>query len=668
MCGIAGFLTRTNIDSERAGEIVARMTESLTHRGPDDNGIWLDNEAGLAFGHTRLSILDTSKAGHQPMSSSSGRYVIIFNGEIYNHSEIRAELENRNAAPEWRGHSDTEIFLASIEHLGIEDALSRTVGMFAFALWDKRDRTLQLARDRLGEKPIYFGWAGKSFIFGSELKALRHHPEFSNDISPNALSNYFRFAYVPAPLSIFENTYKLEPGCLLTINGEPPCAPNSRAVRPNMNHENMTIKRWWSLGEVVSPDSGNKLVNEESVIKTFDHILTKSIKKQLLADVPLGAFLSGGVDSSLIVALMQRESTQPIKTFTIGFEDKGYDESRYARAVAEHLGTDHAELIVSESETLAVIPRLTQIYDEPFADSSQIPTFLVSQAARKKVTVALSGDGGDELFGGYNRYLWGPKAWRYFGKLPDVGRHLFGRSLKGISQESWDCIGRYINKVRPGSAGISRPGEKMHKLADGIASAQSLLGLYHSLISQWPNHCLPVRNTDGINDVYGSVLSDPVPLIIQKDARMHMMYLDSLTYLPDDILCKVDRAAMATSLETRIPFLDHGVVEFAWQLPMQMKIRRNTGKWILRELLYRHVPRKLIERPKSGFGIPVGQWLKGPLRDWAESLLATTRIDQQSILEPSLVNATWQEHLSGERDWTQKLWTILIFQAWLEDL
>ncbi len=646
------------------------MANAIRHRGPDDAGIWSDVAGGICLAHRRLSIVDLSAAGHQPMASVSGRFMLAYNGEVYNHMEMRAELQSAGAAIFWRGHSDTETLLACFEHWGVEATLKRAVGMFAIALWDLTERTLHLARDRFGEKPLYYGWAGSgadtAFVFGSELKALRAYPGFVNPVSREALALYMRFSYVPAPHSIHEHIYKLEPGCVLSIKGGVPPAPG-HALRAPATHAGLTLHRWWSLAAVVESGARNQITDEAEAVQALDQRLQDAVRLQSLADVPLGAFLSGGVDSSVIVALMQKQSTRAVKTFTVGFEEAGFDESPHARAVAQHLGTDHAELFVTATEAQAVIPLLPAMYDEPFADSSQIPTHLVCRAARQQVTVALSGDAGDELFGGYNRYFWGPRIWRRLAWMPYPARQAMGAAMRAMPISGWDALSRPLNSLLPGAQGIARAGEKVHKLAARLSGVRNLDDLYRNLVSEWQDPALVVKGHSGAVQEPASLLTDPLPASGTGPDPLRMMYRDSMTYLPDDILCKVDRAAMATSLETRVPFLDHRVAELAWQLPLEMKIRGGQGKWALRQVLYNYVPRELIERPKAGFGIPVGQWLRGPLLAWAESLLDEKRLQSEGYFHPELIRSKWAEHKSGTRDHTASLWTVLMFQAWLEN-
>jgi asparagine synthase (glutamine-hydrolysing) len=663
MCGFSGIFSTKTHQSGSMVEQVTRMALAIAHRGPDGAGVWVDEQTGIAFGHRRLSIVDLSAAGHQPMHSIAGRYVMAFNGEIYNHLALRAQLEG----VAWRGHSDTETLLAGFEAWGVESTLQKAVGMFAIALWDKQTQSLTLARDRLGEKPLYYGWVNGAFVFGSELKALRAYPGFANPVCRQALAQYLRFMYVPAPRSIYQGIYKLEPGCLLTVLGKPPTSAPAQPLRPRpdyvQSYGSLQIKRWWSLAEAVVSGAKNPIDNEVEALGQLESRLQEAVSLQSLADVPLGAFLSGGVDSSAIVALMQQQASRPVKTFTIGFDEAGFDESPYARAVAEHLSTDHHEMRVTAQMAQDVIPTLPWIYDEPFADSSQIPTHLVCRAARQHVTVTLSGDAGDELFGGYNRYFWGPRIWNRLSVLPAPARKLLGSALAAVPVSSWNALGAPL--LGRGD-GVVRLGDKVHKLADRLSHVHDMDELYLSLVSEWADPASLVLGENGEFVIEPhSLLDDPLP--IQDMAQpLPMMFRDSMTYLPDDILCKVDRAAMACSLETRVPFLDHRLVELAWQLPLHMKVRGNTGKWALRQVLYKYVPKELIERPKAGFAIPIGQWLRGPLRDWAESLISERRLQAEGYLRPAPIRQAWAEHVSGKRDNTSKLWSVLMFQAWLE--
>lgn len=655
MCGITGFITAQGANAEALSATVRTMADSMVHRGPDDAGAWADSDAGVALGHRRLSVVDLSPAGHQPMSSGSGRYVMVYNGEIYNHLALRTELEASGSLPPWRGHSDSETLLASVAHWGLEATLTRCVGMFAIALWDRQARTLHLARDRFGEKPLYYGWVGRfsdrAFAFASELKALRAYPGFANPVNREALAQYFRFSYVPAPLSIYHDVYKLEPGTILSI--------------PWLSKD-LRITRWWHLADAVRAGQENRIDDEQQAVDLLEQSLSDAVRLQSLADVPLGAFLSGGVDSSTIVALMQQQAARPVKTFTVGFEEAGFDESPHAEAVAQYLGTDHHALFVNTNEARQVIAYLPQIYDEPFADSSQIPTFLVSKVAGERVAVALSGDAGDELFGGYNRYFWGPRVWDRLAWMPLPARQGIGHLLSAVPGRAWDFVGGALNAVR-GNQGVIRLGEKAHKLARRLDTVRNMDDLYRSLVSEWEDPAQLVRTENGGPVLEPrSLLDDALPDMGVDHSQLRMMYWDSISYLPDDILCKVDRAAMANSLETRVPFLDHRVVETAWRLPLNMKIRDGVGKWALRQVLYKCVPKDLIDRPKAGFAIPVGQWLRGPLRDWADALLNPIRMEHEGYLRPEPVHRIWQQHLKGTHDHTAKLWAVLMFQAWLE--
>jgi asparagine synthase (glutamine-hydrolysing) len=671
MCGFAGFLLGLPGALDNPKALATRMADAITHRGPDDSGVWEDPKSGFALGFRRLSIIDLSSAGHQPMASSSGRFVIAFNGEIYNHLELRAELDLGEGI--WRGHSDTETLLAGFERWGIEATLSKTVGMFAIALWDVQERTLHLARDRFGEKPLYYGWAGsaagRALVFGSELKALRVFPGFNNPVCRQALAQYMRFTVVPAPRSIYQGVYKLEPGCILSILGAPPSDCPAQPLRPPSAYETLTLSRWWSLADVVQAGAQQQIHDDGEALELLEQRLASAVRLQSSADVPLGAFLSGGVDSSTIVALMQRQATRPVKTFTVGFEEASFDESPHALAVAKYLRTDHSELFVTAVEAQTMISQLPFMYDEPFADSSQIPTHLVSKSARQQVTVALSGDAGDELFGGYNRYFWGPRIWAKLAWLPYPVRQALGAAISAMPVTGWDAISRPTNALL-GVHGIARAGDKAHKLAARLRGVRNLDDLYCSLVSEWQDPAHVVRGDNGSSVIEpNSLLKDPLPdcdLAGVANSPLRMMYRDSMTYLPDDILCKVDRAAMSVSLETRVPFLDHRLVELAWRLPLHMKVRGNTSKWALRQVLYKHIPKELIERPKAGFAIPIGQWLRGPLREWAEALLSEKRLQQEGYFHNDPIQRAWEEHLSGTRDNTAKLWTVLMFQTWLE--
>ena len=634
------------------------MAEALPHRGPDDFGLWHDQAAGLALAHRRLAILDLSPAGHQPMASASGRFVIAFNGEIYNHLQLRQELEGASQLQHpWRGHSDSETLLAAIEAWGLEAALQRCVGMFALALWDRREHCLQLARDRFGEKPLYWGLsctgAERALLFGSELVALRAWPGFTNPIYRPALAQLLRFGAVAAPSSIYSGIQQLLPGHLVTIKA--PFTAELTQPRP-----------WWCFRSLIAESLADPFADSAAGLGALEAALCTAVQMQSLADVPLGSFLSGGIDSSLITALLQSQSSRPVRTFTIGFEEAGFNEAPYARAVAAHLGTDHSETTLTAADAQALIPQLPRLYSEPFADASQLPTHLVCREARRSgLTVALSGDGGDELFGGYNRYFWGPRIWVRLAWLPWPLRRRLGQLILRLPPAGWDALGRPLP--------IHQLGHKAHKLAERLQHVRSADDLYRSLVSEWrdPAALLQPAADGSLIQEPSSPLDWPLHAALSGDPVARMMAADTLNYLPNDILTKVDRAAMAASLETRAPFLDHRVAEVAWRLPMAMKIRPGKGggtsKWALRQILYKHVPTELIERPKAGFGIPIGQWLRGPLRGWAEDLLEPGLMQHQGYLRPEPIQTLWRQHLSERFDHTTRLWTVLMWQAWLAE-
>jgi len=650
MCGIVGFWDKTKIiNNDDLENIITNMSNQMLHRGPDDSGVWVDAEIGIALGHRRLAIVDLSPEGHQPMISVDGRYIIIFNGEIYNFLDIKRDLEKLGYR--FRGHSDTEVMLSAFVEWGIEKAVNRFNGMFAFALWDRSNQLLHLGRDRLGEKPLYYGWSGHVFLFASELKSLKVHPAFQGVINRSALELYFRYSYIPAPCSIYENFYKLPPGCILTISSQ---LKQSEPIP------------YWAVKSVAKSGINHLFDGSEAdAINHLDSLLKDAISLRMIADVPLGAFLSGGIDSSTIVALMQCQSSQPIKTFTIGFCDRKYNESEYAKSVAKHLGTEHTELYITDKEAMSVIPQLPFLYDEPFADCSQIPTFLVSQMARRNVTVALSGDGGDELFAGYNRHIWFQKIWHQLVWIPKPIRERLSNVLTQISPARWNHVLSRMETLIPHNWRQRLPGDKIHKLA-ALLTVDTPQELYKSIIYHWQDLNLIWPNESHILEASG-IFNEYTQGEDVENLTHKLMYLDTITYLPDDILVKVDRATMAVSLEARTPYLDPRVVEFAWTVPMSMKLRNNQGKWILKQVLSQYLPLNLIDRPKMGFSIPIDSWLCHPLREWAESLLNQSRIQQEGFLNPEPIHKKWQEHLSGSRNWSNHIWDILMFQSWLEE-
>jgi asparagine synthase (glutamine-hydrolysing) len=646
MCGIAGIWTAAS-HADTTLQTLRAMSAAIVPRGPDDDGCWFDTGAGLALAHRRLSIVDLSPLGHQPMASASGRYVIVFNGEVYNHGDLRQELvrSGRCVAP-FRGTSDTEVMLAAIETYGLRAAVQRFVGMFAFALWDSHERQLHLVRDRLGIKPLYYGWAGRNLVFSSELKALIRHPDCPRDIDRDALALFMRYNCIPAPHSIYRGIFKLKPATILTF-------------RSPLHREPQGVEFWSATAVAAAGVEHPFTGSEEEAAARLESLLREAVGLRMIADVPLGAFLSGGIDSSTVVALMQAQSVRPVRTFSIGSPDAEYDEAGHARAVAQHLGTAHTELYVTAREALDVIPHLPTIYDEPFSDSSQIPTLLVSKLARQHVTVALSGDGGDELFGGYNRHVWGRKIWNVMRRVPAHAREAPARALTAVPPLRWNRLFETAAPFLPRALRHQAVGDKLHKLA-GILSAPDADALYVNLASHWSAAEPVVLGTDAarLNAVR------PPRQLHGDDLTSRMLFADLVTYLPDDILTKVDRASMAVSLEARVPLLDHRVVEFAWQLPVSMKVRGSQGKWLLRQVLHRYVPPALIDRPKAGFGIPIGEWLRGPLRPWAEAHLDRRRLEDEGFFDATLIRDKWVEHLSGRRNWPYHLWDVLMFQAW----
>ena len=652
MCGIVGYLGGDPANFESNKSPLKRMTDQIITRGPDSAGTWLDAASKIALGHRRLAIVDLSVTGSQPMTSHSGRYVMSYNGEIYNNAELRDELVTSQDSPNWRGCSDTETLLAGFDTWGIKDTISRVTGMFAIAIWDQYLNQLTLVRDRLGEKPLYYGWQGsgsnKVFLFGSELKSLKKHPQFFSEIDRGSLALYMRYSYVPTPYSIYKGIRKLEPGTILTVS---------------LKETSHSTEKYWDSLDVIKKGAECPFEGTATEITdNLDSALRKAISQQMMADVPLGAFLSGGVDSSTVVALMQAESSRPVKTFTIGFSEAGYNEAEFAKLVARHLGTEHSELYVSSQDALAVIPKLPNLYCEPFADSSQIPTFLVSSLARNSVTVSLSGDGGDELFCGYNRYVYTDKLWRNLSLVPTSIRRSIGKGLNSIPVHRWDKVFSFLNHITPSKFNGVGLGNKLQKGA-GAMGADDIDSLYKGLVSNWQD---PSSVVIGERE-YDSSFSTDIDKLTSINDITRMMAVDMISYLPDDILVKVDRAAMGVSLETRVPFLDHHIFEFASQIPLSMKLKNGVGKSILRDVLYRYVPKGLIERPKMGFGVPIADWLRGPLRDWAEELLDESRLISEGFFYPKTVRDMWSEHLSGKRNWQSQLWAVLMFQAWLED-
>ena len=630
MCGLSGFLD-SNLGRDGEATLHA-MGNRVAHRGPDDSGVWLDAEAGIGFSHRRLAIVDLSAAGHQPMRSARGRYTLVWNGEIYNHLALRRVLESEGEAPQWRGHSDTETLLACFESWGVVETLKQAVGMFAIALWDADEKKLLLARDRLGEKPLFYGWSKGVFLFGSELKALKAHPHFAADINRAALGELLRRQYSSGPASIYSGVSKLQPGAVLSVS---------------LTDREPVITPFWSVAEAAamgkaSPFSGSDL----EAVDALEMLLSDSIALQMMADVPVGAFLSGGIDSSVIVALMQKQATRPIRTFTIGFEEDAFNEAPYAAEVARHIGTDHTEMQISSRDALEVIPLLPTLYDEPLADISQVPTYLVSKLARSQVTVSLSGDAGDELFGGYNTYGVAEKFFALNKALPLPVRQMLGFGIKGVAPIA-------------GLMGQSALARRM-RLSAGVVSASTPQAMVERLLGHWAGQSVPVLGLDG----EAASTPDSFETLPLSDLE-RMMARDMVAYLPDDILAKVDRASMGVSLESRVPMLDHRLVEFALTLPMHLRRRDGVGKWILREVLYRHVPRAMVERPKKGFGVPLAQWLRGPLRDWASDLLDPVALRRDGLFEERAISAAWSEHVSGRRDRHNDVWPVLVATQWL---
>jgi asparagine synthase (glutamine-hydrolysing) len=664
MCGITGFLFIENNKqrkNEKLIQVVDEMSAMLSHRGPDGNGHWVDSSKGIAIGHRRLAIVDLTLGGHQPMESIYGRYVISFNGEIYNHKELRKKININFNNTIWKSDSDTETLLVCFEKWGIEKTLNETVGMFAIALWDKEQNKLILAKDRFGEKPLYYGWIGenddKVFAFSSELKSLKAYYNFSNKICRKALSEYIKKMYVPCPLSIYEDIYKLEPGCYLEFTNNPPLRdPN---ITINEKFKRLIIKKWWNLN-TGKKNTYNADVTEKEYLNKIDIQLRETINLQGNSEVPVGAFLSGGIDSSLIVAIMKQELRIPIKTFTVGFNENNYDESLYAKEISKHIGTEHYEIKLNSNIAKNIITDLSMVYDEPFADSSQIPTLLVSKLAKSKVKVVLTGDAGDEIFGGYDKYLLAPKRWKQIKYFPYQIRKVIGQSLVNIPNESLRKFNFSINNKKLFDINkINNISQKMVYVKDFDDLVETMSNIW---IDPWEivkTDCVSKNN----EQTHNQYPREPTKKIKQP---LGMMYQDTLSYLPDDILCKVDRASMYYGMEARVPFLDHRMVELAWQLPIDMKIRGSVGKWALKQILNKYVPQTLMDRPKSGFAIPLGEWLRGPLREWAESLLDFNKIESDGFFHPSPIFIAWKDHKNGICDNSAKLWTILMFQLWLQ--
>lgn len=639
MCGIAGFVTdpARQPSADQVNAIAKAMDFSLEHRGPDGHDVWIDMAAGIALVHRRLAIVDLSPAGHQPMHSADGRYVISYNGEVYSHLAIRADIEA--TGHNFRGHSDTEVILESVARYGVVATASRLIGMFALAIWDKKDRILTLVRDRLGIKPVYWTKVDGLFAFASELKALRQHPGWTPRIKPEAVASFMRHNYIPAPHTIYQDVFKLEPGTILTLPwGKEP-----------------EFQKFWDARKVALEGIQNPLKETDATLTDrLETLLIDAVGKRMMADVPLGAFLSGGIDSSTVVALMKAANSGLVKTFSIGFEQAAFNEAPHAAAIARHLGTEHTELTVTSREALDVVPKLAGMFDEPFADSSQIPTYLVSAMTRRHVTVALSGDGGDELFAGYNRYQLTSRSWRMLSLMPELVRNSVAAALTSQPTERWDKLSSFL----PRNLSPPQFGDKVHKVAS-VLKLDDADALYRRLVSHWEPSALMagVAETRGV--LWDASVRKDFPELLDR-----MQFLDLVTYLPDDILTKVDRCSMAVALEARVPLLDHRVVELAWRLPHSAKIRGGTTKWLLREVLYRHVPKELVERPKMGFGVPLAEWLRGPLRDWAEDLLSEKRLGETGFFDVALVRRYWSEHLSGQRNWQYLLWDLLMFEDW----
>ena len=646
MCGLAGILTSGGKRAEELARDVGRMIDPIAHRGPDDEGTWVSAASGVALGFRRLAIIDLSAAGHQPMVSRTERFTIVFNGEIYNAERIRPEL--LAAGFTFRGHSDTEVILAAFERWGVADAVPRFEGMFAMAVWDAERHELSLVRDRLGKKPLFLYWQPGLLTFGSELKSLSAGPAFDRTLDMDALAEFLRYLYVPGPRCIYARVKKLPPGHILTV----------RDVRQPLPHP----VPYWSVRDAAARGMADPFTgSDEEAVDEFDRLLSGAVRDRMQADVPLGALLSGGIDSSAVVALLQEQTTRPVKTFSIAFDAAEHNEAHHAAAVAKHIGTEHTEVMLTGEDALAVVPKLPDIFDEPHGDTSQIPAYLICGVARREVTVALSGDGGDEVLGGYNRYTYGERMLERMMRVPSPARRLVAAGIGSVSAEGWNRAHRLMTPMLPPRLRQRLPGDKVHKIGR-LLGADSLPRMYRSLVSVWQDaEGLLVRDGQR-EDTMMRLLAEPKPSRLLD----RMMLADQRTYLTDDQLAKVDRVSMAVSLEVRVPLVDHRLVEFAWRLPARMKIRDGQGKWILRQVLYRRVPRALLERPKMGLSVPLGAWLRGPLRPWAEELLDEQRIVREGVLRPAAIRAAWRGVLAGRDEVALGLWSVLMFQAWRE--
>lgn len=641
MCGVSALLrTKSNADPAAALRLAQAMTDAIAHRGPDSDGHWQDPEfPNLVLGHRRLAIIDLSPAGYQPMPSGSGRYHCVFNGEIYNYQSIEAEL--RALGHTFRGRSDTEIVLGAVDQWGINQTLQKITGMFLFIIWDRKERTLHVMRDRLGKKPLYIGWAGSDLLMSSELKSFHVHPDFEKRISRDVLSLYMKYGYVHAPYSIYENVWQVPPGARLALKADD--------LKPGENLLTR-VEYYWKMPRVIEESRSRATRKSDAdIVNEFEDLLKDCVRERMISDVPLGAFLSGGIDSSTVVALMQQVATQPVKTYAIGFEDKRHNEAHFAKEIAKHLGTDHHEMILSGADALAVVPKLPEMYDEPFADASQIPTYLVSKFARTEVTVALSGDGGDEMLGGYNRHVIVPSLWAKIGWLPLPARRMLSSAIRMVPAEQWDKL----------SLGMPLHGERMGKIAT-LLRRKDAMGVYDSLMSTCGDTNVVLNAQMPITPV-----NDPSWRVKGLSYAEDMMYRDALSYLPNDILVKVDRASMAVSLEARAPLLDKRIFDYVWTLPEDIKIRNGKGKWLLRQVLERHVPRAMFERPKQGFAAPITDWLRGSLKDWANDLLDPSQMKQDGWLDVNVVQGWWKAHQEGRLHSYSELWTVLMYQAWL---